>query len=77
MVDPSKCVFPSTNYKFISVSTCASIGASTLEDIKNLVSLMCFYWYLVENDIEHITNEIVKFVPTTFYEKIKIKNAHG
>jgi len=24
---------------------------------------------VVENDIEHITNEIVKFVPTTLYEQ--------
>jgi hypothetical protein len=37
MVDINKCVFPSANYKIISVSTYASIGASTLEDIKNLI----------------------------------------
>jgi len=24
---------------------------------------------VVENDVEHITNEIVKFVPTTLYEQ--------
>jgi len=45
MVDSGKCVFLLANYKFINVSTCAFVGASTLEDIKNLVWLMCFYWY--------------------------------
>jgi hypothetical protein len=37
MIDASTCVFPLATYKFISVSTCAFVGASTLEDIKNIV----------------------------------------
>jgi hypothetical protein len=37
MVELGKCVFLLANYKFISVFTYASVGASTLEDIENLV----------------------------------------
>lgn len=53
MVDSSKCVYSFANCKSTngsvlatgSISDSTSVGVSTLQDIENLVWIMCFYWH--------------------------------